>query len=177
MERICECIIKHCYSLGPEAAAAARAPAQQGRGARGPARARRPRRPVPVQRPAARHHPQPRVRGRRPPWRTQGQGRLGRGEWRTSMKIGVLMFKCVIVREMTEATAADLRHAGITSTEAGARREEAEMEASEAAPSSPTGTGTRPTMTTFDLCFLYIRIVFIRVTLSKLQNEMCYHCT
>ena len=93
------------------------------------------------------------------------------------MKIGVLMFKCILVREMTEATAADLRHAGITSTEAGARREEAEMEASEAAPSSPTGTGTRPTMTTFDLCFLYIHIVFIRVTLSKLQNEMCYHCT
>ena len=73
------------------------------------------------------------------------------------MKIGVLilMCKCVIIREMTEVTAADLRHAGITSTEAGARPEEAEMEASEAAPSSPTGTGTRPTMTTFDLCFLY----------------------
>ena len=41
------------------------------------------------------------------------------------MKIGVLMFKCILVREMTEVTAADLRRAGITSTEAGARREEA----------------------------------------------------
>ena len=84
------------------------------------------------------------------------------------MKTGVLILKCkcVIIREMTEVTAADLRHAGITSTEAGARPEEAEMEASEAAPSSPTGTGTRPTMTTFDLCFLYyISALYLFVSL------------